>query len=961
MEFRSLLRTSLALSLLVFATAVSAVTIPATQAASGTIPAIPGDGVSIKLYNRIGGGTAPSPAAISGRTPDGTTLSPYIDFPQPGVIINVGQNFSTFFASTANPPDQVKSLAAGNFILEIDCYLLVTYALDRDTSTPGIDVRLGVGSDDGFYLVAGSTLLGSTGDRGFSTSAFDVTFEQPGLYPIKLLFAANSVGQSGLEFYWQTSGASGLQLVPQSALYTTTVQAQQLINFDDQAAGTIPAAQYRNRGLVLSVPSGTVQITNALPSDFVPITQPNVVGCPTSTPMQAQTLEMSFVVPGTTQPAITDFVEFYLIDADTAPGAHIVATNQHGETVYDQNIVTGGGVQQKVTISVPQLFRIRLELGGAGTDTSAIDNLAFNTPVAADLTPPRVAGVRVASSGVEIDFAEAVGLDTASVTQLQNYVLRASGGDGSFGEANDVTVSLASAVMLDGDTVRLNPSGVPTDEVYRVKIKESPGVKDAAGNLLDGDNDGNSGGEFQQALTLDLMPATLQVDMQSASDTGIVDDDNVTSQTRPTFDVTVNKQGTLALSIDGQQAAMTQAVAGTQTFTVPDALVDGSHSLGVTFSAALPPGSSVQRSLPFVVDTTPPVVRAVLFNNAPLSDGATVRQSGTLAADVVDGSGVNRVEFRVRGADGNDVLVATDTTSGDGFFAFWDAASVPQGEYVLTLRAYDLVNGVTVATRNLTKRPPLPVLTLALAQPVAAEGGTVGGTVSLNGTWPQDVVVSLGVTTANRITFPAAVKILSGQISASFSVQALQNSVVEPAINLTMIASSPDLTAVTTALQIADDDTPGFQFTLDRNIVSEDAGAMAVRGTLTLSHSTNVNLVATFASSPDGQISLPASVRIPANTLSVRLPIAILDNAVMDGNRTVSIGGHAGLNTGAVLASLAPVLLTITDNESPSLSLAFNRTLLLEGRNPATTATVSVKPVSVSPLTVSLSASDPGA
>ena len=138
---------------------VHGVPIPASQAASLSIPSVPGDGVIIKLYNGIGGGPAPLPGDIASRTPDGTTRSPFIDFPNPGTIIQVGQSFNTFFANTTIPPDQVRGLAARDFILAHRFFLAITADLDRDTSSPAIDIRLGVGSDDGFHLTIGRPLL----------------------------------------------------------------------------------------------------------------------------------------------------------------------------------------------------------------------------------------------------------------------------------------------------------------------------------------------------------------------------------------------------------------------------------------------------------------------------------------------------------------------------------------------------------------------------------------------------------------------------------------------------------------------------------------------------------------------------------------------------------------------------------------------------------------------------------
>src|SRR5205823_14485477 len=92
--------------------------IPLSSAARQSVAAVSGDGVNIALYNHIGGGRAPAPSDVAGRTPDGTLVSPYIDFPNPGLVINVGNSFNSFFASTATPPAQVSGLAASNFILQ---------------------------------------------------------------------------------------------------------------------------------------------------------------------------------------------------------------------------------------------------------------------------------------------------------------------------------------------------------------------------------------------------------------------------------------------------------------------------------------------------------------------------------------------------------------------------------------------------------------------------------------------------------------------------------------------------------------------------------------------------------------------------------------------------------------------------------------------------------------------------
>ena len=166
------------------------------------------------------------------------------------------------------------------------------------------------------------------------------------------------------------------------------------------------------------------------------------------------------------------------------------------------------------------------------------------------------------------------------------------------------------------------------------------------------------------------------------------------------------------------------------------------------------------------------------------------------------------------------------------------------------------------------------------------------------------------------------------------------------------------MTAVTANLQIFDDDAPSIQFTLDQTTVSENGGALAVRGTLTLSQPVSNALTATFTATPGGQITLPQTFTIPANTQSLPVPITIVDNAIVDGNRTVTITAHL-VAGGEIVADAPPVDLQITDDEGPSLSLAFDRTLFIEGKNPAGSGIVTRNPAAGNPLAVSLTSSNP--
>lgn len=375
---------------------LSGTLIAADQAAATLVPITAGDGVRIDVYNNVGGSGVPTPDAIDALDPTGATLSPHIDFPSPGPTIDVGTSFNTFFSNTATPPDALLGVAASNFTLDLAFFLKVTDDLDQDPGTPEIDLQLAVASDDGFHLTVGQTFIGSAGERGFQTSAYDLDFESEGLYEVSLLYAANADGFSGLELQWNTAHTPGLGIVPQDALYITQPQGQNLITFEEVPADTELRSQFRDIGVHFQPVAGLLGATDNQPDQFVPVTPDNVYGTMNEQFVGIPVLaDIDFIVPGTGdpddpfsgEPAVTDFVQFYLIDADFAPGAWVAALNPEGDRIFEQHIQTGGAEQRLVTIELDRISKLQLNLGMVGFGVAAIDNLAFNTPQPANFAP----------------------------------------------------------------------------------------------------------------------------------------------------------------------------------------------------------------------------------------------------------------------------------------------------------------------------------------------------------------------------------------------------------------------------------------------------------------------------------------------------------------------------------------------------------------------------------------------
>ena len=94
--------------------------------------------------------------------------------------------------------------------------------------------------------------------------------------------------------------------------------------------------------------------------------------------------------------------------------------------------------------------------------------------------------------------------------------------------------------------------------------------------------------------------------------------------------------------------------------------------------------------------------------------------------------------------------------------------------------------------------------------------------------------------------------------------------------------------------------------------------------------------------------SIPATVTIPAGSVSTIFTVAPIDNSVVDGTRVVSVSVSAGGFAGAF------VPLTILDDEVPKLTVALDKTSIREGDG-VITATVTREGATDEPLTVYIS------
>ncbi|MCA9081334.1 MAG: hypothetical protein KDA58_12295, partial [Planctomycetaceae bacterium] len=268
------------------------------------------------------------------------------------------------------------------------------------------------------------------------------------------------------------------------------------------------------------------------------------------------------------------------------------------------------------------------------------------------------------------------------------------------------TFNVPAGTGTPGDTVTLYVDGTPVvtgtvqpDGSFAVDIPPgsplSEGPHDVTYTFTD-----PAGNESGPSPTLTVVidttpPVDPDVpDLSAPSDSGFLDDDDLTNVTQPTFEGTGEPGDTVTLLIDGQPVG-TAVIQPDGTYAVvpTSPLSEGDHAIQVIFTD--PAGNSTPPSpeLPIVIDTTPPNpddvtatdagpdfvsgtgepgAEVVLLDNngQPLTDG-----SGEVLTTIVDGDG----EWTISGISpqlpsGTTVTVQQTDPAGNTSFADIDVS-----------------------------------------------------------------------------------------------------------------------------------------------------------------------------------------------------------------------------------------------------------------------------------------------
>ncbi|MGA2502151.1 MAG: putative Ig domain-containing protein, partial [Tepidisphaeraceae bacterium] len=309
------------------------------------------------------------------------------------------------------------------------------------------------------------------------------------------------------------------------------------------------------------------------------VSSPNVLGDATGN-IATGVVDMSFVVPGTSNAGMTDSVSFYVIDAESI-GATVTAYDPDNNIVFGPTAYHGGQRSQElVTISSPRIASVHVTLG-SGLDTSALDNVSFDTPVAINHTP----------------VLQPIG--TLNVNEQTNLSFTAQASDADAGQT--LTYAL-------GGTVPTGVSFSTTTGAFSWTPTEAQGPGTYPMSLTVTDN-GSPALSAMQNFTVNVAEVNQAPVLQPVANITSNNGSTVTFQAVATdADIPAN---TLTYSLTGTIPAGASINANTGLFTYTPGAADGVYPMTVIVTDNGIPPLSASQNFTLLVDTIKPTVSSV--------------------------------------------------------------------------------------------------------------------------------------------------------------------------------------------------------------------------------------------------------------------------------------------------------------------------------------------------------------
>ena len=228
-----------------------------------------------------------------------------------------------------------------------------------------------------------------------------------------------------------------------------------------------------------------------------------------------------------------------------------------------------------------------------------------------------------------------------------------------------------------------------------------------------------------------------------------------------------------------------------------------------------------------------------------------------------------------------------------------------------------------------------PRITVELPGTVAEGSGPHIGYVSINLVQATPVTISLSAG-STALTVPASVTITAGDLLASFEFNAAEDSVVTLSRSITVNASATGFSITPGGIVVTDNETANA--TLILPTLLQEGNLPSNNATLGVSPSSTVPITFTLTANPAAELTIPATVTLPAGQSQVAFTARANNDTKIDGDIAVAVSAYA-----PGLAPLSAVT-TAVDNETRALMLtvpSYYPSYVMEGGSSTGTVAIS--------------------
>lgn len=244
------------------------------------------------------------------------------------------------------------------------------------------------------------------------------------------------------------------------------------------------------------------------------------------------------------------------------------------------------------------------------------------------------------------------------------------------------------------------------------------------------------------------------------------------------------------------------------------------------------------------------------------------------------------------------------------------------------------------------------------------EGDDLVITATRGGECVSDLTFDLTCSAAHRFTQPRTITIPAGKAVAQLTLKAIHDGTPQLDTDVRFSASPSLYQSASVSVRLLDDDRPAITAVATPSIVAENAGESASSLIVARDRGFDMPMKIKVTSSRSDVILKSATVIIPAGEKSIEIPISIIDNTDVDGERSAKLTAQLYVDGSGTYApegdrAYNTASLRVSDDEAPYLTLTSRVNTIAEGS--AATITVHRYVASTaSSLTVSLASSDAG-